>query len=794
MVFDISLGANRKSVVTKRVQWEWAELVKRLKNVEHSTHTMEQYAAMTKVQRVEAKDVGFFIGGFAEKRVVRYRQILSLDIDEGGGHTLSVLREWLNGKSYIIHSTHSSTPDNPRFRVVCPLNRNVQADEYGAIMRVLHDKFKLPLDVATFDFNRIMFLPSVPSDADYFFESNDGEPLDVESLLSKLGNWQDLSAVRVEKVPKVQDPLTKGGIVGAFCKRFPIRDAIEEFLSDVWRKEHDGSYTLIGASTTSGGKIFEDKYLVSFHGTDKHLGRSHNSYDAVRLYKFGDGKSGEAKMAELCESLGIRPDNDERLQKTLDAIEDDDSRIILQERLVVDKKGNVEKTISNAELILRYDPEIAGVFAYDMFTASPVLKRLPYWRTMFEVRAVNEDCKSIQEYEEMEDYDESNLFKHFEQKYDFTNERIVTHALNIVSHQNAFHPVREYLESLEWDGVPRLERIFIDCFGVEDSLYSREVGLKFFVGAVRRVFIPASKMDYIPVLVSEEGLGKSRFIKRMAKLWGSDSFYTFNGGKEAYEQLRGVWLMEIAELNGVQNRSTNSRKAFVTKGSDRYRSAYMKYTKTYKRQCVFIASSNDVVFLDDPSEDGRRWWGMMCSAERRTINPIDDSFLELVDQYWAEAVHHYRMGVLPVLSDAAEVEARMLRQVHKAEDIEQGALIDYLNMPVPSDWYEWSIFERMSYWRDQKDVWRGKPRSFVCTTEVSREFFEIPRSESTIGRSRKIGEAIRGTGLFIQDGSKKRFGEYGVAVAWVRKSAMQDLAKAEMQAEKEKNDRILGKK
>lgn len=793
MVFDISLGANRKSTTTKRVQWEWAELAARLRKVEYCTHTMAQYEAMTKPQRINAKDVGFFIGGFAEKRVVKYRQILSLDIDDGDEQTLGTLREWLDGKSYVIHSTHSSTPDNPRYRVVCPLSRSVQADEYGAIMRVLYDKFNLPLDVATFDFNRIMFLPSVPSDAEYFFESNDGDELDVDSVLSVLGNWRDLSGMHVDKAPNVQDPLSKGGLIGAFCKRYSIRDAIEEFLADVWRKEQDGSYTLIGASTTSGGKIFEGKYLVSFHGTDKYLGHSHNAYDAVRLYKFGDGQDGEAKMIGLCESLGIRPENSERVQTTLDEIEDDDVRTILQERLVVDKKGNVEKTISNAELILRYDPALAGVFAYDMFTAAPVLKRSPYWRTMFEVRTANEDCKDIQEYEEMEDYDESNLFKHFEQKYDFANERIVTHALNIVSHQNAFHPIREYLESLEWDGVPRLERIFIDCFGVDDSLYSREVGLKFFVGAVRRVFIPASKMDYIPVLVSEEGLGKSRFIKRMAKLWGSDSFYTFNGGKEAYEQLRGVWLMEIAELNGVQNRSTNSRKAFVTKGSDRYRSAYMKYTKTYKRQCVFIASSNDVVFLDDPNEDGRRWWGMMCSAERRTINPIDDSFLELVDQYWAEAVHHFRMGVLPVLSPAAEAEARMLRQVHRAEDIEQGALIDYLNMPVPDDWYKMSLFERISYWRDQRDVWRGEPRNFVCATEVAREFFEISRSDNSRARVRGVAEAIRGTGLFTQDGSKRRFGEYGVAIAWVRKSALQARAKAEMQAEKEKQDKILGR-
>lgn len=771
-VYDIALGASRKATLTKKESWEWSAIVERLRNVQYSEHTMAQYAAMPKPQQVDSKDVGFFIGGFAEKRSVKYRQILSLDIDEPTDDTLDDLRVWLDGKAYVLHSTHSSTPESPRYRVVAPLNRIVQADEHGAIMRVLHDKFKLPLDVATFDFNRIMFLPSVPKDAEYFFEEGDGEPLDVDAILANLKDWQDLSKLSVSNRhdEQVQDPFTKGGLIGAFCKRFSIRDAMAEFLSEVWHEESDGSYTLAGATTTSGGKIFEDKFLVSFHGSDKHVGRCHNAYDAVRLYLYGTGKEGEAKMIELCERYDIKPERGEQLKNTLEAIEDKDARVILQERLEVDKKGNVQKTIANAKTILQYDPKVAGVFAYDQFAETPVLKRLPYWRSERTSKVLNEDCESVSEYSEMEDYDESNLFAHFEASYEFTGaERIISHALNIVMQQNAFHPVRDYLSSLEWDGKPRLERIFIDCFGVPDTLYSREVGLKFFVGAVRRIFIPASKMDYIPVLVSEEGLGKSRFIKRMSKLWGSDSFYTFNGSKEAYEQLRGVWLVEIAELNGVQSRGTNSRKAFVTKGSDRYRSAYLKYSKTYKRQCVFIATENDIIFLDDPSEDGRRWWGMICNPQLIKIDIHDESFLELVDLYWAEAVHYYKMGVLPVLSEAAEVEARMLRQVHKSEDMEQGALIDYLNMPVPEDWYDKSLFERMHYWKDGKDGWVGEPRRWVCTTEVAREFFEIPRSESTVGRSRKIADAIRATGLFRQSDYRRRFGEYGTAIAWVRK-------------------------
>lgn len=778
MVYDIALGLKRSNTTTKQYRWEWGQIVERLRNVQYTEETAEQYKNLSKAQKVEAKDVGFFIGGMCTKRKVIYRQLLVLDVDDATSGTLDKLRSWLNGHAYIIHSTHSSTPEDPRYRIVAPLSRNVLADEYGGIMRILHDKFELPLDVATFDFNRIMFLPSVPKDVEYFFESSNGEPLDVAELLDRSDDWRDLSDVAVPEKVRVQDPKFKGGIIGAFCAKVSIREAIETYLSDVWQPTRGGRYTLIGATTHGGGIIYEDKYLYSNHSSDPYLGRCHNAYDAVRLYKFGEGKQGEAGMAALCESLGIRADSGKSHRLTIDAMDDEEAKSILSERLTTDKNGNLEKSLMNAEAILRYDPEIRSIFSYDLFSEMPVLKRTPPWRT-FDIKTESEDCKNIQTYAEMTDVDESYLRLYFEEKYSFDARAVLTDALNITEHKNSFHPVRDYLNNLEWDGVKRLEKIFIDCFGVEDSRYAREVGMKFFVGAVRRVFIPASKMDYIPVLVSEEGLGKSKFVRRMAKLWGSDTFYTFNGSKEAYEQLRGVWIMEIPELNGVQNKSANGRKAFVTKGEDRYRAAYLKYTKTYKRQCVFIASSNDVIFLDDPSEDGRRWWGLMCNKDNIKISVHDDAFLDLVDQYWAEAVHYYLQGVLPILSEEAEHEARSLRQTHKAEDVEMGALIDYLEMPVPDDWKEKTVFERRQYWNNPRTMWSGKPRDYVCTPEVAREFFEFERGELGTKVGRRVADAIRRTGLFIQTGEKRRFGEYGNTLAWVRKSRVVELARKE---------------
>lgn len=769
MVYDIAIGNSRRDKTPKSYMWEWQEIVERLRNVTYGEHNTDVFQRMEKRQQVDAKDVGYFIGGNVDKRKVLYRQLLVLDIDYCDSETLPNLRAWLLGKSYVIHSTHSSTPENPRYRVVIPLNTVVKAEMHGAMMRILYDKFNLPLDISTFDFNRIMFLPSIPKDAEYFFETETGEPLDVDGLLNEVDDWKDLSEVEVPKTLKVKDPLLKGGIVGAFCNRISIYEAMDTYLTDVWTKEPNGRYTIRDATTVGGGIIYEDKFLYSNHSSDKFLGRCHNAYDAVRLYKFGDGKTGEGLMAAFCKELGIEPDSGKAHKLTLDRMEDEEAKAILLERLEVDTKGNIIKSLKNAELILRYDPELSNLFAYDMFSEMPVLKRTPPWRS-YDIVPENEDCKNVIEYTEMEDVDESFLRLRFQELYNFDAKGDLTDALRITQYENKFHPIRDYLNSLVWDGVPRLERIFIDCFGVEDTLYTREVGLKFFVGAVRRVFYPASKMDYIPVLVSDEGYQKSRFIRRMGKNWGSDTFYTFNGGKEAYEQLRGVWIMEIPELDGVQKRSSNSRKAFVTKKDDRYRAAYLKYTKTYKRQCVFIASSNDVVFLDDPNEGGRRWWGLMCRREHITIDVGSEEFLDLVDKYWAEAVYHFQQGVLPMLSPKAEEEATQMRQVHKSEDTELGALMDYLNMPVPLDWREQTVEEHVMYWRMDRIRWVGTPRDYICVGEVAREFFEYSRKEltTTTHLSRKTAEAIRRTGLFKQQAYSKRFGSYGSCNAWER--------------------------
>ena len=143
-------------------------------------------------------------------------------------------------------------------------------------------------------------------------------------------------------------------------------------------------------------------------------------------------------------------------------MEDEDAKSVLRERLEVDKNGNLIKSLKNAELILQYDPEVRNIFAYDLFSEMPVLRRTPSWRS-FDIVTESEDCKNIQTYAEMTDTDESYLRLHFEEKYNFDARAVLNDALNITEHKNAFHPVRDYLSSLAipqpraaWRCSPRL--------------------------------------------------------------------------------------------------------------------------------------------------------------------------------------------------------------------------------------------------------------------------------------------------------------------------------------------------
>lgn len=212
------------------------------------------------------------------------------------------------------------------------------------------------------------------------------------------------------------------------------------------------------------------------------------------------------------------------------------------------------KTMDNIIRILNFDPELAGKMAIDDFsTRGLVLGSLPWNR-----------CESRRLWQ---DTDDAGVAWYLENRYGITGRDKIAGALMLVSEQHRFNEVKDYFQSLIWDGVPRVETMLHDYLGAEDNAYTRAVGRKSLAAGVARVMTPGCKYDYVPVFSGPQGIGKTTFLKTIGRDWHSDSLQSFRG-KEAAEMIQGILINEIGEMTGTANptttRSSNSCHAVTT--------------------------------------------------------------------------------------------------------------------------------------------------------------------------------------------------------------------------------------
>jgi predicted P-loop ATPase len=213
----------------------------------------------------------------------------------------------------------------------------------------------------------------------------------------------------------------------------------------------------------------------------------------------------------------------------------------------------------------------------------------------------------------------------------------VYQAVELVARENTFHPVKDYLESLNWDGTERLDDWLTDCFGAEKTEYAMAVGRMFMIGMVARIYQPGCQADYMLILEGPQGIFKSTACRALAGEWFSDGMPENVNSKDAALHLRGKWLVEIAELHHLSRAETTALKAFITRRTDIYRPPYGRKEVHRPRQNLFVGTTNKKVYLQDPT-GGRRFWPVVTGD-------IDIEFLiSLRDQLFAEAVVRYRKG------------------------------------------------------------------------------------------------------------------------------------------------------
>ncbi len=730
-----AIANSRKAVKWKNGDTTMDALKARFQTTVRTTETIEEYRKMTKAQQADIKDIGGFVGGHLrsgrrKKGYVLSRSMLTLDMDFGKPDV------WDTTLSHIpyaclCHSTHKHTPEHPRLRLVIPLSHDISEAEYEPVARMFAKEVGIDMfDDSTYEANRLMYWPSTSANGVYFFECKDGAVLNPDDYLAKYDAWQDSStwpvssresAVENHGVRQQEDPLTKPGIIGAFCRAYPISEVIPAFLSDIYAPSisMDDRYDYIPGEGAAGVVVYDDKFVYSHHGTDPASQKLCNAFDLVRIHRFRDldkdvlDDASPSKMpsykammefASKCDKVKILLLQEKQTQAGEDfapAAEtaDEDWKAKLQ---YMPRSTVLQNSVWNEMLILNNDPDFAGFAFNEMANRIQVTGDVPWDRPS--------DNKFWR------DADTAQMKALMDVRYVPFSDRNHSVSFTKAADDRRFHPVRDYLNCLpEWDQVPRLDELFIKNLQAEDNEYVRAVTRKTLAAAVARIYHPGTKFDTVLVLDGAQGIGKSTIWKALAgDEYFSDALsLTDMDDKSGAEKLQGFWIIEIGELAGMKKADVEKVKSFLSSSDDKYRPSYGKVVESHPRQCVVVATVNgERGYLRDITGN-RRFWIVKChqEAKKRTWNMTS----EVRDQLWAEAKHYYEAGEKLYLEDDLLEQAEEAQRGAMEADERVGLVEQYLSKLLPTNWSTMDLFQRRTFLDGDVTAEKGT----VLRTEVS---------------------------------------------------------------------------
>lgn len=713
--YQIALASNRKVRIWENRSMTWHELVERMSRPVRTGETAAEYRQMPRARQADVKDVGGFVGGMLKdglrkKSHVLLRSLLTLDMDYGYPGVVEDVLGKLSCTCFL-YSTHKSSPEKPRLRLVIPLSRDVSAAEYGAISRKVAEKLGMALfDPTTFEPERLMYWGSVSKDGEYVAEGQERELLDPDHMLSEYKDWTDLSSwpsadgkAVAATVAKAEDPYGKRGLVGAFCRAWPMDDAIRTFLSDLYEPSViPGRYDYKPADSSAGLVVYDGKFMYSFHATDPFSGRLLNAFDAVRLARFGhlDADTDAGTAVDRLPSYRAMIDfakKDERVreeilkEKAREAEEDFKVPVpiaakagtvkSLTARLKFRSDGTVDNCLTNFLTILRMDEKLWPI-SYNLLTDSvDVRGSLPWPRIK----------------PGWSDNDMAQLNSYISSHYGIYAPMKSKDALITVASERQFHPIRGFFASLPpWDGVKRVETLLVDYLGAEDSEYTRAVTKKTLAAAVARVYEPGVKFDSVLIINGSQGIGKSTLFSRLGGQWFSDSLtLTDMRDKAAAEKLQGYFILELGELAGMKKADIETVKSFISRRDDKYRASYGITVESHPRQCVIVGTTNaENGFLRDVTGN-RRFWPVAVRGSR-TRKPWHLKKDEIC-QIWAEAMTIWKAGEPLYLENELLAAARKQQQAAMEADDREGLVRRYLDIRLPKNWNAMDITERRVY-------------------------------------------------------------------------------------------------
>lgn len=721
----IAYGNNRqaKKWVNKTVRFD--DLKERLKVTIRTTESAEEYAKMGKAERDAAKDHGGFVCGALKNGCrkidsVDFRSMLALDGDR-------IDREFLEGYeercpyTSVLYTTHSSTEDKPRVRLIFPMTRDVTPEEFVAVSRYLAQMLGIDyFDECSYQPNQLMYWPSTPSNGVFVYKETNGGWINPDDILSAHPEWTDPTRLPTSSreskantitVQKVQDPLTKEGVVGLFNRAYyPITTALETFLSDIYEStDNENRWHLKESASMAGVEIKEDKFVYSHHAKDPAYLKLCNAFDIVRIHLFGSLED-KASFGAMCD-FAMQQDAvkllaaDERLADAgvdFSASPDGDWKRHLK---YVPRTNQLENSVYNLNLILNNDPDFANFAFNEMANRIQVTGPLPWDRP--EGNAFWRDADTAQ------------LKSIIDIRYLAFSSRNHDVAFTKVADDRHFHPVRNYLDNLPaWDGVKRVEELFIRYLQADDTPYVRAVTRKTFAAAVARIYAPGIKFDCVPVLDGDQGIGKSTIVKDLVtpEYYSETLSLTDMDDKSGAEKLQGFWIVEIGELAGMKKADIEKVKAFLSTSDDKYRPSYGKVVESHPRQCIIIATVNgERGYLRDITGN-RRFW--IIKVHQKKQKKSWNFTKEFRRQFWAEAKEIWKSGEKLFLEGDVLTEAEKAQRGAMESDERVGMIEEYLSTKLPADWDELDLYARRNY-LNGTEFGAVEKKGVIVRTEVS---------------------------------------------------------------------------
>ena len=403
--------------------------------------------------------------------------------------------------------------------------------------------------------------------------------------------------------------------------------------------------------------------------------------------------------------------------------------------LQVGKSGNVSQTINNCIKALLYDEKTRKMFCYNEMSRM-IEVHGAWWKRGQSQNITDSDVNFVR------------LF--LESKYGLTSEMGIPRAIDCIARQCSYHPVREYLKSLRYDGKKYIETLFPRFLGCDKCEYTTEATKLLMIGAIHRVFHPGCKFEIVVCLVEpKQGGGKSTMVRYMAHDddWFTDELKNLDG-ENTYRYIQGRWIIEFSEMLATANaKSVEGIKQYISRQKDTYKVPYAKYPEDYPRQCIFLGTTNNIAFLPSDKTGNRRFIPLMVHSDKAELHPVkhEKEARDHIEKAWAEAMHYYDNNDYSlVFPEHLQMQLNEIRQQFEPEDPKVGIIQEWL--------------DNCEY-------------DTVCTSMIYKEAlgkdYDPKRYELTeIAQIMDIN--ITGWERHNTDSHRRKFKTYGSQVAWDR--------------------------